>query len=98
MQALLDMKVWITSGGVIEQVAVATLPTAPQPMAPSNSESKVGASDAELPSPRQVIPKVHHVDDMEHTLNKVFWVGTGAMRRGWKIFVNVSFSFPFQVG
>jgi len=29
-------------GGVIEQVAVATLPTAPQPMAPSNSESRLG--------------------------------------------------------
>ena len=98
MQALLDMKVWITSGGVIEQVAVATLPTAPQPMAPSNSESKVGASDAELPSPRQVIPKVCQVDNMEHTLDKGLWVGTGATQWGWNVFVNVSFSFPFQVG
>jgi len=77
MQALLDMKVWITSGGVIEQVAVATLPTAPQPMAPSNQWIQGWGLWCWTPSPRKVIPRCNHVDDMEHTLNKVFWVGTG---------------------
>ena len=59
MQALQDTQEWITSGGVIQQVVVATLLTLPQPTPPSDSESEVRASDAELPSPCQVIPKVH---------------------------------------
>ena len=89
------MKAWIASGGVIEKVVVVPLPTLLAPTAPSNSESKVMVSDTELPSPFQVIPKVHQMDDVEHTLDKGLWVGTGAMQQGWKIFVNVSLSFPF---
>ena len=77
--ALQDTQVWITSGGVIDQVVVVPLPALPQPMAPSDGKSKVVVSDADLPSLCQVIPKVHQVDDVEHTLNKGLWVGTGAM-------------------
>jgi len=88
----------ITSSRLNEKAVVETPLTLPQPMAPSNGKSEVGASDAELPSPRQVIPKVCQVDNMEHTLDKGLWVGTGATQWGWNVFVNVSFSFPFQVG
>jgi len=79
VQALQDTKVWIASSGVVEQVVVAPLPTLPQPTAPSDGESKIVVSDAELPSPLQVIPKVCQADDIEHTLNKGLWMGTGAM-------------------
>jgi len=89
------MKAWITSGGVIDQVAVATLPTVPQPMAPSDGESEVRASNTKLPSPHQVIPKVCQVDNVKHTLEKGLWAGPGAMQQGWNIFVNMSISFPF---
>src|SRR5882724_8475742 len=65
-------------------------PTLPPPLAHSDGESKVGVSDAELPSPHQIIPKVHQADDVEHTLDKGLWVGTGAMRQGWRIYVGVS--------
>jgi len=85
------MGAWIASGGLIKQVVVVPPPTIPQPSAPSNGESEVGASDAELPSPHQLIPKVRQVDDMEHTLDKGLWVGTGVTCHGWKIFVHVSF-------
>jgi len=68
-QALQDMKAWIISGGVSNQVAVATLPAAPQPMAPSDGKSELMVSNAELLSPHQVIPKVHQADNVEHTLN-----------------------------
>ena len=77
-RALQDTGAWITLGGIIEQVVVAPPPTLPPPVAPSDSESKVGASDAELPSPRQIVPKVCQADDVEHTLDKGLWVGTGA--------------------
>jgi len=87
------MGAWIASGGLIKQVVVVPPPTIPQPSAPSNGESEVGASDAELPSPHQLIPKVRQVDDMEHTLDKGLWVGTGVMQCRWKIFVNMCFSF-----
>src|SRR5882724_8657065 len=70
VQALQDTQVWIASSGVVEQVVVAPLPTLPQPTAPSDGESKIVVSDAELPSPLQVIPKVCQADDIEHTLNK----------------------------
>ena len=78
MRALQDMKAWIAFGGVDEQTVMVTPLTLPQPVAPSNGESKVRASDPELPSPHQVIPKACQVDDVEHTLNKGLWVGTGA--------------------
>jgi len=78
MQALQDMGAWITSGGIVEQVVVVPPPTLPPLVAPSDGESKVGASDAELPSPCQIDPKVHQADDVEHTLDKGLWVGTGA--------------------
>jgi len=88
--ALRDTRAWVASGGIVEQVVVAPPPTLPPPVAPSDSESEVGPSDAELPSPRQLVPKVRQADDVEHTLDKGLWVGTGAKRRGWKIFVGVS--------
>jgi len=89
------MKVWIASGGINKQTLMVAPLTLPQPAAPSNGESKVGTSDPELPSPRQVIPKVQQVDNVEHTLNKGLWVGTGAMRQGWKIFVDMSIPLFF---
>ena len=89
---------WIASGGVVEQEVVAPPPTLPRPLAPSDGESEVGVSNTELPSPRQIVPKVCQADDIEHTLDKGLWVGTGAMRRGWKIFVNMHLSFLLQVG
>ena len=95
-QALQDMGAWIASGGVVKQVVVVPPPTLPQPAAPSDGESKVGASDAELPSPLQIIPKVRQADDVEHTLDKGLWVGTGAKRQGWRIYIGVSFVCPFS--
>ena len=92
------MGAWITSGGVVEQVVVVDPLTLPQPPAPSDGESEVGAPDAKLPSPRQIVPKVYQADDVEHTLDKGLWEGTGAMQHGWQVFVNVSLSYPFCVG
>jgi len=83
--ALQETGAWIASGSVVEQVVVAPPPALPQPVAPSDSESKVGASDAKLPSPCQIFPKVRQADNVEHTLDKGLWVGTGAKRQGWKI-------------
>ena len=78
-QALQVMGAWIGSGGVVEQEVVAPPPTLPRPLAPSDGEAEVGVSDTELPSPRQIIPKVCQADDIEHTLDKGLWVGTGVM-------------------
>ena len=50
-------------------------------------------SDGEVP-----VSKVQWSDKVEHMLDKGLWVGTGAMRRGWKIFVKVSCSFHLGVG
>jgi len=69
---------------------VAPPPTLPPPVAPSDGESEVGVSNAELPSPHQIVPKVRQADDVENTLDKGLWVGTGAKRRGWRIYVGVS--------
>ena len=77
MQALQDTEAWIASSGVVEKAVVVTPLTLPQPTAPSDGKSKVGAPDTELPSPFQVIPKVCQADDVEHTLDKGLWVGTG---------------------
>jgi len=79
-------------------VVVAPPLTLPQPPAPNDGESEVGDSDAELSSPHQIVPKVHQADDMEHTLGKGLWVGTGVMQCGWKIFIDVSVPYPFHVG
>jgi len=91
VQALQVMKAWITSSRVVKQVVVAAPPTLPQPPVPSDSESKVGASNEELPSPKQVVSKVRQSDDVEHILDNGMWVVTPATCQGWKIFVNVSF-------
>ena len=71
-------KAWIVSGGVIEHIVVVAPPTLPRPLAPSDGESEVGASDEELPSPQCLISKVRQSDKVEHTLNKGLWVGTRA--------------------
>ena len=92
------MGAWIASGGAVEQEVVTPPPTLPRPLAPSDGESEVGVSDTELPSPRQIVPKVRQADDIEHSLDKGLWVGTGATRRGWRIFVNVHSSFLLRVG
>ena len=69
-RALQDTGAWIASGGIIEQVVVVPPPTLPLPVAPSDGKSKVGISNAELPSPHQIVPKVCQADDVEHTLDK----------------------------
>ena len=97
MQALQDTEAWIASSGVVEKAVVVTPPTLPQPMVPSDGEPEVGASDAELPFPHKIVPKVRQADDMEHPLDKGLWVGTGAMRREWQIYVNVILSFLFAL-
>ena len=61
---------WIASGGVVEKVVVAAPLTLPQPPASSDSESKVRASNNELPSPWQLISKVQQLDNVEHILDK----------------------------
>ena len=71
------MGAWIASGGVIEQVVLVPPLALPQPLAPSDGKSEAGASDTKLPSPRQIVPKVHQADDIEHTLDKGLWAGTG---------------------
>src|SRR5882724_3571919 len=91
---LFKTQAWIMTGGIIANVVVATPPTLPQPVAHSDGESEVRISEGELPSPREVISKVRWSDDVEHVLNKGVWATTGAMRRGWKIFIKVSVS-PF---
>ena len=95
-QALQVTGAWIALGGIIPREVVAPPPTGLRPSVPSDGESKVGVSNSELPSPQQVIPKVHKADDIEHTLDKGMWVGTGATRHGWKIFVDVSFFLFFH--
>src|SRR5882724_7494675 len=79
-RALQDMGAWIAASGIVEQVVVAPPPTLPQPSAPSDSESEVGVSDKELPSPQQLVPKVQQSDAVEHALDKGLWAGTGATR------------------
>jgi len=91
------MRAWITSGGVIKQVVVVPPLALPQPPAPSDGESEAGASGTELPSPCQIVPKVHQADDVEHTLDKGLWAGTGATQCGWKIFVGVSVPYLFHI-
>ena len=90
------MGAWITAGGIVEQVVVAPPLTLPQPSAPSGGESEVGVSNEELPLPQQLVLKVQQSDVVEHALDKGLWAGTGATRRGWKIFVKASpSSFSF---
>jgi len=48
-RALQDTQVWITSGGIIENVVVVAPSTLPQPVAPSDRKSTVEISDGELP-------------------------------------------------
>src|SRR5882724_2156524 len=79
-RALQDMGAWITASGIIEQVVVVPPLTLSQPPPPSNGELEVGVSDKELPSPQQLIPKMRQSDKVEHTHDKVLWVGTGATR------------------
>src|SRR5882724_12827726 len=79
VRALQEMQAWIASGGIVESVVVAAPPTLPRP-ALSDSESEVAMSDGEVP-----VSKVQRLDEVEHTLDKGLWVGTGATWRGWKI-------------
>src|SRR5882724_6215456 len=92
--ALQDTKAWIASGGIVEQVVVAAPLMLPLPLGPNDGESKVGVSDEELPSPRWLVSKVQQLDDVEHVLNKGVWAGTGATRRGGRIFVKVRVFLP----
>src|SRR5882724_1634330 len=93
-RALQDMKAWIASGGIVEQVVVVAPPTLPLPLGPNNGESEVRVSDEELPSPRRLVSKVRWSDNVEHILNKGVWAGTGATRWGGRIFVKVRVFLP----
>src|SRR5882724_2033195 len=96
LRALQDMGAWIAAGRILKQVVVVPPLTLPQPSAPSGGKYEVGVSDEELPSPQQLVTKVQQLDAVEHALDKGLWVGTGATRRGWKIFVKASpSSFSF---
>ena len=57
-QVLQDTQAWIVCDGIIKNMVVVAPPTLPQPLASSDSESKVGVSDKELPSPQQLVSKV----------------------------------------
>ena len=92
-RALQTTQAWIATGGIVEQVVVAAPPTLSQPLVSSDGESEFGISDAELPSPQQVVSKVRQSDKVEHVLDKGVWVATGAMQRGGRIFIKASVSF-----
>src|SRR5882724_3180617 len=94
VRALQDTKAWIASGGIVEQVVVAPPLTLPLPLGPNDGKSEVGVSDEELPSPRRLVSKVRRSDNVEHILDKGVWAGTGAMRRGGRIFVKVRVFLP----
>src|SRR5882724_2090986 len=97
--SLEETQVWIVSGGVAAPVVVAPLrnlpPTDLTLPAPSDSESEVGASDEELPTPRHLLSKVQLLDEVKHVLDKGAWATTPAMRVRWKIFVDMSWTFSF---
>jgi len=78
-RALQTTQAWIAAGGIVEQVVVAAPPTLSQPLVSSDGKSELGISDAELPSPQQVVSKVHQLDKVEHVLDKGVWVATGTM-------------------
>ena len=94
-RVLKHMQASVASGGIVEQAVVAIPLTLPPPRDLSDGESKVGVS--ELPSPHKLVPKVRQADNVEHPLDKGLWVGTGAMRRGWEIYVNINFPFLFTL-
>ena len=99
MQSLKETQAWITSGGVAAPVVVVPLqnlpPTDPTLPVPSDSESEVGALDEELPTPKHLLSKVQRLDKVEHGLDKGAWAMTQATHVGWKIFVDVSWTFSF---
>ena len=84
-RALQDTQAWLASSGIVKSMVVAAPPTLPPPVAPIGCESEVRISDGELP-----VSKVRWSDEVEHTLDKGLWVGTGAMWQGCKVFVKVS--------
>ena len=98
-QSLEETQAWIVSGGVAAPVVVAPLrnlpPTDPTLLVPSDSESEVGASDEELPTPKHLLSKVQWSDEVEHVLDKGAWATTPAMHVGWNIFVYVSWTFSY---
>jgi len=61
-----------------------------QPLIPSDGESEVGGSDADLPMPKRLLPKVWQAYDIEHMLDKGAWATMPATRQGGEIFIDVS--------
>src|SRR5882724_2761809 len=84
--ALEETQAWITNGGVAAPVTTVPLwivpPTNPTLPTPSNGESGVGASNEELLTPKCL-------------MDKGLWATPLAMHIGWKIFIDVSWAFPF---
>ena len=85
---------WISTGGVAAP-AIAVLPGVDpllqmQPLILSDGESEVGGSDADLPTPKRLLPKVQRADDIKHVLDKGAWATTPALCQGWEIFVDVT--------
>jgi len=83
MRALQETQAWIALGGIVESVVVVAPPTLSRPDL-SDGESEVMTSDGEPP-----VSKIKQSDEVEHSLDKGLWAGTGATRRGWQIFVKV---------
>ena len=83
MWSLKETQAWIVSGGVAAPVVAAPLqnlpPTDPTLPAPRNGESKVSASDKELPTPKHLLSNVWLLDEVKHVLDKGAWAMTQAM-------------------
>ena len=80
---LQEMQAWIITGGAVAPATVEPMKIVPlsnsQPLAMSNGESEVSASNKDLPTPQRVLSKVWRVDDIEHVLDKGAWETTPAM-------------------
>ena len=73
VHALQETQAWIASGGIVESVVVVAPPTLSRPDL-SDGKSEVATSDREPP-----VSKVKWSDEVEHSLDKGLWAGTGAM-------------------
>jgi len=92
-EALWATKAWIMTGGPATPMTVVTdmrAPTAQASDGESEAQGSVGSPDEELPTLRQLLPKVLQSDQVKHTLYKGAWATTPATHPGWRIFVAVS--------
>jgi len=94
-QALEETQSLIATRGVAAPATAALPGVDPllqmQLLVPSDGESEVGGSGADLPTPKRLLPKVWRANDIEHVLDKGAWATKPATRWGGEIFVDVSF-------